>query len=253
MFFILSKLLTFLISPLVWIIVLLVVALFSKFPDRKIKCLKYGLVLLLFFSNPFLFDECSRLWEVPAVPYKNLKTYEAGIVLGGMSVYDPSMERAQFFRAGDRLIQAIELYKKGIIKRIVFTGGSGSLLHPEMKEGNYINRYLLFMGVPQRDFLIESESINTQENAVFTKELLEANHIKGDLLLITSGIHMRRGMGCFEKAGLVVLPYSTDRYAGPRKYEFDHLFLPEPSVVYDWTKLIHEIVGYFTYRMLGYL
>lgn len=253
MFFILSKLLVFLISPLVWIVVLLAVALFTKFPDRKRKCLRWGLILLLIFSNPFVFDECSRLWEVPATPHENLKTYDAGIVLGGMSVYDQSLDRAQFFRGVDRLIQAVELYKKGIIKKIVFTGGSGSLLHPEMKEGNYINRYLLYMGVPQSDFLIESESQNTHENAVFTKELLTTNNIKGNFLLITSSIHMRRSIGCFENAGIITQPYSTDRYAGPRKFEFDHLFIPEPSVLYDWTKLTHEMVGYITYRIAGYL
>ncbi|MFY9311075.1 MAG: YdcF family protein [Bacteroidia bacterium] len=199
-----------------------------------------------------MFDECSRLWEVPATPYKDLKTYEAGIVLGGMSVYDPSLDRAQFFRGVDRLIQAVELYKNGVIKKIIFTGGSGRLLHPEMKEGNYINRYLLYMGVPESDFTIEAESKNTYENAVFTKQSLNENS-KNDFLLITSSMHMRRSLGCFNKAGLNVQPYSTDRYAGPRKFEFDHLFIPEPSVLYDWTKLLHEMVGYITYKIAGYL
>jgi uncharacterized SAM-binding protein YcdF (DUF218 family) len=252
MFFILSKLLTFLISPLVWVVALLLFAVFSKFPHRKGKSLRWALFLTLLFTNSFLFDECSRLWEVPATPYKDLKTYEAGIVLGGMSVYDPSLDRAQFFRGVDRLIQAVELYKNGVIKKIIFTGGSGRLLHPEMKEGNYINRYLLYMGVPESDFTIEAESKNTYENAVFTKQSLNENS-KNDFLLITSSMHMRRSLGCFNKAGLNVQPYSTDRYAGPRKFEFDHLFIPEPSVLYDWTKLLHEMVGYITYKIAGYL
>lgn len=253
MFFIASKLLVFLISPLVWIVILLIYALFSKFPNRKRKSLVSAFLLLIFFSNSFIFDEYSRLWEVPATAYKNLKMYNAGIVLGGMSVYDSQMERAQFFRGADRLIQAVELYKKGIIKKIIFTGGSGRLLHPEMKEGNYINRYLLIMGIPEKDFIIESESQNTYENAINTKQLLEDKNIKGDFLLITSSMHMRRSIACFRKAGLDTEHYSTDRYAGSRKYEADHLFIPEPSVLYDWTKLIHEMVGFVSYKIAGYL
>lgn len=253
MFFILSKLFVFIISPLVWIIALLLYAVFSKYPNRRKKCLVWALCLTLFFTNSFVFDECARMWETPATRFQDLKNYEAGIVLGGMSVYDFEMERAQFFRGADRLMQAVELYRRGKIKKIIFTGGSGRILHPEMKEGDYIKRYLLYMGIPEKDFLIESESKNTRENAVFTKALLEKENIKGNFLLITSAFHMNRSSGCFNKAGIETQPYSTDRYAGVRKFELDHLLVPEPSVLYNWTTLIHEIVGYVVYRAIGYI
>jgi uncharacterized SAM-binding protein YcdF (DUF218 family) len=164
-----------------------------------------------------------------------------------------NLDRAQFFRGVDRLIQAIELYKRGVIKKIIFTGGSGRLLHPEMKEGKYINRYLLDMGIPQEDFLIESESQNTHENALFTKTLLDQNNIKGDFLLITSGFHMRRSIGCFNKVGIVATPYSADPHSGPRKFEFDYLFIPAVTMMNEWDNLIHEVVGYITYKLVGYI
>jgi uncharacterized SAM-binding protein YcdF (DUF218 family) len=252
MFFILSKILVFIITPIVWIIVLLFFSLFSKIETRRKKCLKWSLGLVLFFSNGFIFNEAMRMWEIPATRFEDLKRYDAGIVLGGISVYDEDLDRAQFTRNNDRLMQAIELYKRGFIQKIIFTGGSGRISHPEMKEGNYINRYLLYMGVPQKDFLIESESQNTRENATMTKVLLDKKNMKGDFLLITSAFHMRRSLGCFNKAGITVTHYSTDRYSGPRKYEFDHVFIPDVSIINDWTNLIHEIVGFITYKMLGY-
>jgi uncharacterized SAM-binding protein YcdF (DUF218 family) len=253
MFFALSKLLQFIITPIVWIIILFFFGLFSKIQSRKKKCLRWALIFTLFFTNIFLFCEFARLWEIPATRYENLKTYDVGIVLGGMSVYDEDMERPQFFRGVDRLIQAIELYKRGIIKKIIFTGGSGRLLHPEMKEGNYIKRYLLYLGVPQKDFLIESESKNTHESALLTKELIDKENIKGNFLMITSSFHMRRGLGCFNKAGINAKPYSTDRYAGPRVFLFESLFVPNSSALDDWTLLIHEMVGFVTYKIAGYL
>lgn len=253
MFFLFSKYLVFVLSPIVWIVVLLFFSFLSKYPDRKKRSLRFALILTFFFSNPFLFDECSRLWEIPAIRIEDMKSFDVGIVFGGMSVYDGDFDRAQFFRGVDRLIQTIELYKRGVIKKIIFTGGSGRVLHPEMKEGNYINRYMLYMGVPQKDFIIESESKNTFENALFTKAILEGKNIKGNFLLITSANHMRRSLSCFIKAGIIAEPYSTDRYAGPRKYEFDHLFIPGPSVMYDWDKLIHEMAGFIAYKIVGYI
>jgi uncharacterized SAM-binding protein YcdF (DUF218 family) len=252
MFFILSKILTFLINPLIWIITLFILCVAAKNPKSKKRLFSAALILTLFFSNSFIFDEAIRSWEIPAAPYKTLKHYEYGVVLGGMSVYDSDLQRAQFYRGVDRLLQTVELYRMGFIKKIIFTGGSGRILHPEMKEGNYINRYFLYMGIPQEDFLIEAESQNTKENAVFTKSLLDNNNIKGELLLITSAFHMRRSLGCFRKAGMTVDPYSTDRFAGPRKFEFDHVFIPNIAAIEGWDNLIHEIAGFITYKMMGY-
>lgn len=252
MFFILSKLLQFAINPMIWIVVLLLLAVLSRDDNFKKKCLRWALVFTLIFSNSFVFDECERAWEIPATPYKSLKKYEAGIVLGGVALYDKEYDRIQFQRGADRLFQAIELYKRGYIKKIVFTGGSGSVLHPEDKEGPWVERYLLTLGIPKQGFLIESESVNTHENAVFTKALLDKEKMKGEFLLITSGFHMRRSLACFKKEGLVTTPYSTDRYAGPRKFEFEYLLIPDASVIFKFNNLIHEIIGFITYKIVGY-
>lgn len=225
---------------------------FSKEEKKKRKFLLATILLMIFFSNGFIFNTCMRLWEVPATPYSELNTYEAGIVLGGMSVNDEKLQRPQFSRGVDRLIQAIDLYKRGIIKKIVFTGGSGRILHPEMKEGLYLKDYIIKMGVAEKDLLIESESNNTHENALFTKSLLEKEKISGRLLLITSAFHMKRSLGCFRKEGIVVEHYSTDRFSGPPKFEFDHVFIPEISALSNWTGLIHEVIGYITYKIKGY-
>ena len=252
MFFLLSKLLSFVISPIVWIVTLLFFFVYSKNEKRRKKAFYWAFGLILFFTNSFVFDEFSRAWEVPATQYEDLEIYDVGIVLGGMSVYDEDFERPQFYRGVDRLLQTVELYKLGMIKKIIFTGGSGRILQPDMREGEYIKRYLIFMGIPEEDFIIESQSKNTRENALFTKNLIDEKKITGRFLLITSAFHMRRSINCFETVGLEVTPYSTDRYSGPRKFEFDHLFIPNTSALNDWNNLIHEVVGYITYKVIGY-
>ena len=252
MFFALSKLLAFAITPALWIIGLLAIAAFSTNEIRKKKCIRWGFGLLIFFSNEFIFNEFIRPWEIPATETSTLKKYDIGIVLGGMSSYDSKIDRVQFYRGVDRLLQAVELYRKGHIKKIIFTGGSGRLLHPEMKEGIYLKRYMNYFGIPESDFRMESESQNTHENATLTKALMDQERLSGNVLLITSAFHMRRSLGCFEKVGITADPFSTDRYSGARKFEFDHVFIPEISALEGWSSLIHEVVGYITYKIMGY-
>ena len=103
--------------------------------------------LFFFFTNSFILEEVNRLWETPATHYKDLKTYDAGIVLGGMLDYDMTFDRIQFQRGADRLFQAIELYKRGDIKKIFFVGGSGSIEFAGMREGMFVRRYLLTLGI----------------------------------------------------------------------------------------------------------
>lgn len=254
MFFILSKVLAFLISPLTWVIGLLLYGLITKNDRRKKKCIIASAVVLLVFTNPFILDELMRAWEIPAKPYNELKKpYDAVIVLGGMMHYDESLDRLQFFRSNDRLLQAVELYKRGYAKKIVFSGGSGYINMPWLKESYLAARFLQTIGIPREHIIIETGSRNTRENAVNTKEALDKEIPGGKFLLVTSGIHMRRALGCFAKAGMQADTYSTDRYSGPRKWEFDHLLIPNAGTLAAWDTLLHEITGYITYKVMGYL
>ena len=252
-FFIISKILDFLIDPLVWIIALLAFSLFSKNPKRKRRLLVTSLILLLVFSNPFLFDEAMRAWEKPATRMSDIPgTYDAGIVLSGMVMYDNSLDRIQFNRRNDRLMQAIALYREGKIKKIVFSGGSGSLVYDYLKESEMVKKFLVEIGIPADDIVIENKSNNTHENAVFTKEVLQKELPNGKYILFTSAFHMRRAVACFKKAGIEVTPYSTDRYSGPRKFYPNHLLLPNAGILFDWNSLLHEIIGYGVYKVMGY-
>lgn len=254
MFFLISKIVSFLFTPIFWIFSLLVFALFSKKPVRKKKSLIWGIVLFYLFSNAFILEEVSRIWEVPATSYSDLKIYDAGIVLGGMLFYDYQFDRIQFERGADRLFQAIELYKAGYIKKIFFVGGSGSLESPHIKEGFFAKRYLLTIGIPENDIWIENQSRNTRENAVNAKQFLAGNNSgSSKFLLITSGLHMRRSLACFNRAGLDVMPYSVDRTAGPvRRFTLDHLLIPNVNTLMMWNALIHEWIGMVVYKIRGY-
>jgi uncharacterized SAM-binding protein YcdF (DUF218 family) len=252
MFFLFSKLLNFLVMPLTWLFVLFLYALLTKNLARKRKSLIAFGILFYMLCNSFLANEVMHIWEVPAVAEDKLETYDAGIVLSGMMSYDIDLKKYQFMHGVDRLLQAIELYKKGKIRKIVFTGGSGSLTYSYIKEGMLVKNFLLRIGIPEKDLFIETESNNTRENAIFTKPILDKEFPKGKFLLLTSAYHMRRSLACFKKAGIQVTPYSTDRQSGDRKFAIDFLFSPNVNALEIWEIAIHEMTGYLMYKIAGY-
>ncbi|MBI5217916.1 MAG: YdcF family protein [Bacteroidia bacterium] len=259
MFFILSKILDFLISPVIWIIFFLLFSILTKNPKRKKIALITSFSMLLFFSNSFIIDEFMRAWEIKAVKKEEIKEpYDYGIILGGMISFDSEYDRVNFVRSVDRLMQTLELYKLNKIKKILITSGSGSLKEPGMKEAEILKKYLVNIGAPDEDILTESVSRNTHENAVFTAKLLTGKNKKpaclpARYLLITSASHMRRSLGCFRKAGIIADPYVTDRYAGHRKFYPDHLLLPNVQALEAWNVFLHELAGCAVYKICGYM
>jgi len=253
MFFLLSKILAFLLMPLTWFFILLIWSWRTKHEGKKRRLRIAAIVVIIFFSNQFIFDRTMHVWEINAVQEPAAGTYDAIIILGGMSSYDQELDRIQFGRGTDRLMQGITLWKKGVAKKIIFTGGSGSVLHSEILESDKIRDYLRKAGIPDSIMIYENKSRNTHENATMTKPLLQKYFPGGKYLLITSSFHMRRALGCFVKEGISVTPYSVDRYSGPWKFEFDYMFLPTAQTLGDWNILFHEWVGCISYKFSGYI
>lgn len=209
-------------------------------------------LLLLIFTNPFLGDEAMRAWERPIAEKKNAGI-SAGILLGGDIVtYDRPSDRVIFRSGSDRLLQSVDLYKNGTIKKIIISGGSGHLIYKDRTEAAFVKKYLIGIGIDNSDILVENTSKNTFDNAKFTARLLEKNNISDSVLLITSALHMRRASACFEKQSIPVIEYPTSKITGPRLKNFEHLFIPSIKTLENWNLLIHEIIGFGVYKVLGY-
>ena len=236
--------------PLFWFFVLMIYSFYSR---HKKYIQISALIFLYICSNAFIVDEIGRWWEKYPIPLLN-QQYEVGIVLGGIGRIDPVEKRIEFTNSADRLLKALELYHQKKIKRILITGGSGSVLHPEDKEAPYILQYLKHVHIPDSAVIIEYESKNTYENAVYSKRILDSLHIRTDnIVLITSAYHLRRSVAVFEKQGFQnILPYPAERTSGPRKFELDHCLLPHPDAMHTLYKYIHEWIGMLVYKLKSY-
>jgi uncharacterized SAM-binding protein YcdF (DUF218 family) len=116
----------------------------------------------------------------------------------------------------------------------------------------FINGYLLEIGIPETDILVEANSRNTHENARFVAEMMKGKD--ASFLLITSAFHMRRAEGCFKKAGIKVFSWPVDRISMPEDeiYNIQNLFVPSSESLMNWSLFLKEIIGYEVYRIMGY-
>jgi uncharacterized SAM-binding protein YcdF (DUF218 family) len=173
------------------------------------------------------------------------------IVLGGSVDTDLSAAHRTpvVAHAADRLLAPAELARRYPKARIVFTGGSASLLQTEAREADYSAPILETAGIAKERLILERESRNTYENAIFTKQLVMPK--AGERwLLVTSAFHMPRSMGIFRKAGFDVEAYPVDWRMGGREDLFsftnsagDGLGRTEVSV--------REWIGLVAYRLMG--
>ena len=133
------------------------------------------------------------------------------IILGGAIDDEVSRARGQtiFDEGAARLTEAAILARRYPMAKIVYTGGSASLLGRASTEAEEGRKLLIALGVEPARIEIEPRSRNTDENARFTAALL---HPKPDQtwLIDTSAYHMPRAMGLFRKAGFNAIAYPVD-------------------------------------------
>ncbi len=254
MFFILSKLLSFILSPIWWITILLLSYFILKNFKKRKWLLVTAISILLIFSNQLLFYHVSGWWENDFKKYEEVKCYDGIILLGGFSSYRAEENRLQFSKSADRLLQAVDLYKGGKAKYLIFTGGSSRIIQRTKSGGEFMKEFLMRLGIPQDSLLVEWNARNTYENAVETKKLLgNVNLEQGKYLIVTSGFHLKRAMGCFEKAGIDVVPFKTDALQSNLPPEIWECITPSASVLATWELLFKEWIGYVVYKIRGYV
>lgn len=186
----------------------------------------------------------------PVMPVESSRQAGAIVVLGG-DVGIPSAPRVTSQLNGNRLIHAYRLYQAGKAPVILISGGNVFPQEGLEPEAVYSRRLLEEFGVPPGAILLESDSRNTHENAVRTRKILGAIGID-QILLVTSGFHMKRAVLTFEKSGFDVIPspsgISVVDYAQPQLLDW----WPSLGNLKKAQILIHEKIGLMVYRIRGW-
>ncbi|GAB3865656.1 YdcF family protein [Hymenobacter segetis] len=251
-FFLLSKVLDFVLLPTVWLVVFLIVALVAR-PPRQRRWLLAALALTLLSTNPFLVNELLLAWEQPPVALATLPRHaDAAVLLTGITNVNKSPHDRVYLGPGaDRLTSALWLYRAGRVRRIIVSGGSGAVQAKAHTEADDLTTLLRLAGVPNSAIIREEKSRNTRENALFTKQLLTPE--QDTLILVTSAFHQRRAMGCFAKVGLHPISFPAGYRSADRRLSPDSWLVPSAEAMVNFSLLVHEVTGWLTYKVLGYL
>jgi uncharacterized SAM-binding protein YcdF (DUF218 family) len=171
------------------------------------------------------------------------------IVLGGAIEPGLSRDRKMVSLNGnaERLVAFVELARRYPQAKLVFTGGSGSLLRPDEREGDWLVLFLDSVGVARDRVIVERDSRNTDDNARHGKALV--NPRAGEVwVMITSARHMPRSVGVFRKQEWPVIPYPVD-YLTTRDvgwtfgFNFAAGLASLDAAVYEWLGLAYYRVS----------
>ncbi|KRE14993.1 hypothetical protein ASE63_17225 [Bosea sp. Root381] len=254
MFFVLSKLVWFVLSPVNLAILLAALAALLAFTRFAWLARWFGAAAMLFLIL-MAFSPLPRLvmWPLenrfPQQPAE--KGPVAGIIVLGGSI-GVARGDVVLTSAGARMTKAVELARLHPEARIVFAGGAANLISPVTKtESDGASVLFEGLGIARKRIVLEDKSRNTRENAMFTKQLVDPK--PGERwLLVTSAWHMPRSMGVFRKAGFDVEAFPVDYLTEERLQEFLRVSGRAPRGLMIADDGFKEWVGLVAYRLVGY-
>jgi uncharacterized SAM-binding protein YcdF (DUF218 family) len=223
-----------------------------------VRCRRSGLALVLASTTALLAIGLLPISSLLIMPLEDrfpspvLPDHVDGIVVLGGSV-SPTVSQARgrpaVKGASERLFTAIALARRYPEARLILSGGIVVPRPGAIPEAWIMRDLLSAAGVASERLEVETMSRNTYENALYAYKL--AHPAPNETwILVTSGNHMPRAVGCFRKAGFAVLPYPVD-YVTVGKLRFsDNFQLSRELRRLDLA--VHEWIGLVGYRLLGW-
>lgn len=147
-----------------------------------------------------------------------------------------------------RIVTAVRLYQR-LRLPIIVTGGR-VYDDADAAVATIAKRFLMDLGVPDRQITVEDRARDTAQNARLTIAICRQLGFAKPILL-TSAYHLKRARMAFDAAGMVVTPFPA-YFLGSRNtpYSWRHL-LPRAGVLCASTNALHEYIGILYSRMMG--
>jgi uncharacterized SAM-binding protein YcdF (DUF218 family) len=248
MFFLASKTLDLAVDPVWWALVAwaLALLLFTRRPKLARGLGLAGVLSLTVTSLPLVGSGLMAALEADAPDtFSPKEPYDVVVLLGGaFDFHGATPERRAWNDNVERVIAVEQVLRLGQAKVAVLSGGSNG---GKRSEADLLAEQLKDWGVAPERLLLEGESKNTRENALFTKKLLEGRGAQR-VLLVTSAHHLRRAKECFNAVGLKVDTLPVDF----RQQHADPHLLPRAESLEDTARALREFLGRAVYRSIGY-
>ncbi|WP_437591040.1 YdcF family protein [Sorangium sp. So ce1000] len=150
---------------------------------------------------------------------------------------EPAMER-QSAAGLERGLAAARVYREYGFGHVIISGKDVRGTPTELASG--MADLLVELGVPRKKIILETESRDTRENALYSTRI--ARDLSADaVVVVTSALHMPRSLRMFERAGLGVLPAPVRFQSLPP--EGLQQLLPVSLSLMRSHRAVHELVG----------
>jgi uncharacterized SAM-binding protein YcdF (DUF218 family) len=255
MFFVLAKILGFFALPsniLISLGLLGIVLMATRFARAGRRLAVTALILIALVGLSPLGNAIILPLEERFPPWDASRGAPAGIIsLGGAldTVVSPVRGEVALNEAAERMTAIAELARRYPDARIVFSGGSGRLIYGGVTEAELAGLLFESFGIAKARIVLESKSRDTDENARFTRELVQPK--PGERwLLVTSAHHMPRSVGVFRAAGFPVEAFPVD-YRTRGAIDMLRPFSTLGDGLRRTDTAAREWVGLVVYRMTG--
>ena len=233
---------TFLLPPGIFIIGLVFLSVWAWRQKATVgKGLALFTLVFYLFTIPLIGDTIIRSLESRHRPPERPQG-DVIIVLGGGATLDtPNLHGLGHLsgHAANRLLTGAQLYHKLKVPIVV---SGGKVLETTGCEAQIAKNILTGLGVPENQIYIDDKSLNTTENAKFTKSLMaEAGFHQP--ILVTSAFHMERSVLQFKKFGVEVVAYPTDYQSNLEEHFAPHHLWPSADVMESVSLSVTEYIG----------
>ena len=170
------------------------------------------------------------------------------VLVGGFE-----LRRGQiFFHEPGRIDAVIGLALEHKHSKIVLSGGNSRIFDQNRKpEAHAASTALSSFRIGEKRILIEDQSRNTRENALFTGKLVDPK--PGERwLLVTSAYHMPRAVASFRAVGLELEPYPVDFRTQGDAADYWNAFGNVRFAMSMADIAVREWIGLLAYRLARY-
>lgn len=175
----------------------------------------------------------------------------------------PPRTQIQLTDTGDRILYAAQLYNEqrslGNDPIVIVSAGPRPDLTGRNVEATDIRTLLVRFGVPRDRIVIEPRGVDIRTSAARVSEILSQRGITPRrVILVTSGINIRRANLTFSNLGIQVIPRPTNFYAfqggvAPGRNVRISDFIPSVEALVVTTRVVEEYLISLYYFLRGWL
>lgn len=239
---------------LILILLCITIGLCFFYPNSQARYYSGSALLICFFAFStgwlpnWLIYHLARQYPIVITPDPSVHWV---VVLGGGHHYYRNTPVNQLLNTPTthRFLEGVRLYQHLPGSKLILSGGGYHLStkHPgelrpnrvDNTDGFEMAELASWFQIPKTDIILETASINTQDQAIAIKPVVKSE----PFYLVTSAIHMPRSMAWFQSQGLHPIAAPAESHFAHKKTRWKTQIKPDPENLVKMNYISHEYVG----------